>query len=71
MCRILTGVRLESVSDRIFGLISGFGARFGTGSGFKEFCRMSFKQCIQTIKSSDAIGKALYTGNGPLLPIEL
>ena len=33
----------------------------------------SFKQYIHTIKSSDAIGRAQYlgNGNGPLLPIEL
>ena len=34
---------------------------------------LSFKQYIHTIKSSDAIGRAQYlgNGNGPLLPIEL
>ena len=35
--------------------------------------KWSFKQYVHTIKSSDAIGRAQYigNGNGPLLPIEL
>ena len=38
----------------------------------KQFI-FSFKQYIRTIKSSDAIGRTQYlgNGNGPLLPIEL